>query len=86
MIVIANVFLKLQNVKNLVKPPPIERRFRTSFVSQRFDVCQTLVKFVLEHIYQIFWSLWEEMIWKISPLFKFEILRVVAISITADNK
>ena len=86
MIVIANVFPKLQNVKNLAKPLSRKRCFRTSFESQRVNECQTLVKFPLKDLYHIFWSLWEETIWKISPFFKFEILRVFAISLTADDK
>ena len=76
MIVIANVFSKLQTVKNLVKPLSWKRRFRTSFNSHQVNGCQALVKSVLEHLFHIFWSLWGETIWKISALFKFEILEV----------
>ena len=86
MIVIANVFPKLQNVKSLVKPLSRKRFFGTSYTSRGVNGCQRLLKFSLEHLYHIFWSLWEEVISKISPLFKFEILGVFANSLTADDK
>ena len=62
MIVIANVFPKLQTVKYLVKPLSRKHRFRTSFNSQRVSGCQTLVKSAWEHFYHTSWSLWVEMI------------------------
>ena len=86
MIVIANVFPKLQSVKDLVKPLSRKRHFRTSFDSQRVNEYETLVNSALENLYHIFWSLWGEMISKIAPLFKFEILRVFVNTLTADNK
>ena len=52
MMVIANVFPKLQTVKNFEIPQWKKRRFRT-----RFD----------RHFYQVFLSLWEKFIWKMSP-------------------
>ena len=85
MIVIANVFLKLQTVKDLVKKLSWEGRFRTSFESQHGNACQTVVKSTWEHFYHIFWSLWGEMICKISPLLKFEILGVFVNTLTADD-
>ena len=86
MIVIANVFPKLQTVKYLVKPLSRKVRFRTSFDSQRGNGYETVVKSAWEHFYEIFWSLWGEMICKISPLFKFEILGVFDNRLTADDK
>ena len=86
MIVIANVFPKLKTAKDLVKKLSRKRCFRTSFDSEVIHGCQTLVKFALEHPHHIFWSLWEEMISKISALFKFEILGVFANTLTADDK
>ena len=41
MMVIANVFPKLQTVKNLVRPLSKRRRFRTRFDSQHLKVSQT---------------------------------------------
>ena len=43
MIVVANVFPKLQTVKDLVKRLSRKHHFRTSFDSQRVNGCQTLV-------------------------------------------
>ena len=82
MIVIANVFPKLQTVNSL----SWRRSFRNSFDSQRVNGCQTVVKSASEHFYHICWSLWEEMIYKISLYFKFEILRVFVNTLTADDK
>ena len=79
MIVIGNVFLRLQTVKNLVRPLSKKRCFRTSLSRQ------TLAKSGWEIFSHIFWSFWREMIWKISPLLKFEILGVFRNTLTADE-
>ena len=71
MIVIINVFPKLQTVKDLVKPLSRKRCFRTSFDSQHVNGCQTPVNSAWEHIYHIFPSLSVKMAWKMSPLLKF---------------
>ena len=86
MIVLANVFPQLKTVKNLVRPLFKKRRFRTSFDSQHVKGSQKLVKSSWEHFYQIFTSLCWEMIRKISPLFKFENIRVFLNTWTADYK
>ena len=86
MIVEANVFPKLQIVKDLAKRLSRKRRFRTCFSSHRVNGGQTLLKPAWEHLYHIFWSLWMEMTWKISPLQKFEILGVFVNTLTADDK
>ena len=44
MMVIANVFPKLQTVKNFVRLLRKKRRFRTSFDSQHVKVSKTLAK------------------------------------------
>ena len=44
MIVIANVFPKLQTVKNLIRPLSKKRRFRTRFDSQHFKASEIFVK------------------------------------------
>ena len=44
------------------------------------------MKSALEHFYHIFSSLWEEIIWKISPLLEFEILGEFDNTLTADDK
>ena len=86
MVVIANGFEKLQTVKCLVIAISRTRGFRTSFVSQRVNRCQTLVKSAWQQFYLIFWWLWGEMVWKVSALLKFEILEVFVNTLTADEK
>ena len=86
MIVIANVFPKLQTVKILVKNLSWKSRFRTFFGSQYVDGCQTHLKCAWEQSYQNFSSVWEEMVCTISPLLKFEILGVFVNTLTAGDK
>ena len=73
-IVIANVFPKLATVQGLVRPLTIQRSFKTSFDSQHVKRLQTLAKCSWENFYQIFSSLWGEIIWKISRSLRFEII------------
>ena len=67
-IVIANVFPKLQSVKNLVRELFKKHHFRTSFESQYVKRSHTLGKLTWEEFYHFFSSLWAEMIWKRSSL------------------
>ena len=77
MIVIANAFPKLQTVKDLVRP--------LSHL-QHVKGFQTLVKSAWQHFHHIFSSLWEKLIWKISPLVICEILGVFVNKLTVDDK
>ena len=54
LIVHANVFPKLQTVKDLVRSLSKKCRFRTSFDNQDITGSQTLVKFPRAHVYHIF--------------------------------
>ena len=54
MIVIANVFAKLQNVKDLVENLSWKRCFKTSFGSEHDKRSQTLARFWWEIFYHIF--------------------------------
>ena len=85
-IVIAHVFPKLATVQGLVTPLTIQRRLKTSFYSQHVKRFQTLIKSSWEHFSHIFWSLWEEIIWKISTWLKFDIIGLFANTWTADYK
>ena len=85
-IVIAHVFPKLATVQGLVTPLTIQRRLKTSFYSQHVKRFQTLIKSSWEHFSHIFWSLWEEIIWKISTWLKFGIIGLFANTWTADYK
>ena len=73
-IVIGNVFPKSATVQGLVTPLTIQRSLKTSFDSQHVKLFQTLVKSSWKHFYHIFSSLWGEIICKISPWYKFEII------------
>ena len=85
MIAIANVFPRLQAVKDLVRPLSKKCRFRTSSDSQNVNGCQKLFKSKWERFYHIFSSLWGKMICKISRLLKIEILGVIVNSLTVDE-
>ena len=58
----------------MVTPVTIRRRLKTSFDSQHVKRFQTLAKSSWENFYNIFSSLWGEIIWKISAWLKFEII------------
>ena len=58
----------------MVTPLTIQRRVKTSFDSQHVKRFQTLVKSSWKHFYHIFPSLWGEIISKISPWLKLEIM------------
>ena len=73
-IVIADVYPKLTTVQGLVTPLTIQRSLKTSFDSEHVKRFQKLGKCSWEHFYHIFSSLWGEIIWKISPWLRFEII------------
>ena len=86
MIVIANVFLKLQTVKTFVRPLSKKRRFRTRFDGQHVKASPILAKSPWECFYLVFPSFSGKLIWKMSPLVLCEILRVFVNTLTADGK
>ena len=85
-IVIVNVLPKLQTVKDSVSELFKKRCSRTSFDSQHVKGFQTLVKSSWDHFHHIFPLLWGEIIWKASPLLKFEMIGVFVKTWTADYK
>ena len=85
-IVIGNVFPKLTTVQGLVTPLTIQRPCKTSFNSQHVKPVQTLVKASWELFYHIFPSLWGQIIWKLSPWLKFEIIALFVNTWTSDYK
>ena len=85
-ILIANVFPKLATVQGLVTPFTIQRLLKTFFHSRHDKRFQTLVKSSWEHFYHISSSLWGEMILKISPWLKFEIIALFVNTWTDDYK
>ena len=86
MIVIANVFPQLQNVKKLARTLSKEQRFRTGFGSQHVKAAQIPAKSCWQHIYHVFPSFSGKLIWKISPVVLGEILGVFLDTMTADDK
>ena len=84
MIVIANVFPKLQTVKIFLRPPSKKRCFRTRSDSQHPS--QILVKYLWEHFYHIFSSFWGKLISKMFPLVLGEVLGVCVNILTDDDK
>ena len=85
-IVIAKVFPKLATVQVLVTPLTIQRRLKTFFDRQHVKRFQRLVKSSWAHFYHIFSSLWGEIIWKISPWLKFEIIGLFVNTWTPEYK
>ena len=85
-IVIANVFNKLQTLKDLIRALSKKGRFRTSCESQHVKGSQRVLKSSSEHFHQNFPLLWEEMICRIPPLLKHEILGVFLNRLTAEDK
>ena len=86
MIVIANVFPKLQTVKDLVRPLSKKRRFRTCFDSQHVKASQILSKSAWESFCNVFSSFSENLILKISALVLGEILAVFDNTLTDECK
>ena len=70
----------------MVRPLTKNRRVGTSFECQHVKGYKTLVKSWWEHFYHIFPSLWREMIWKISPWLRFEIIGMLINTWTGDYK
>ena len=86
MIVIANVFPKLQTVKNLVRLLSKKRSFRTRFDCQHVKGSQILRKSQWDRFFHVFPSFSENLIWKMFPLVIGEILGVYVNTLTADDK
>ena len=79
MIVIPNVFPKLQTVKNLFRTLSKGRRFSVCFDSQHVKASEILVKSPC-----VFSSFSGKFIWKMSPVVLGEILGVFVNTLTTD--
>ena len=84
--VIANVFPKLQTVKNFVKPFCKKRRLGTRFDSQHVKVSQIPAKCPLRAILSCFSSFWGKLIRKTSAVVLGKILNVFVNTLPADDK
>ena len=85
-IIIANLFLKLQTVKNFLRPLSKKRRFRTGFDSQHVKPSQIHGKSPWERFYHVFSSFSGKSIWKMSPLVLGEFVGVYVNILTAVDK
>ena len=86
MIVIANVFPKLQTVKSFVRKLSQEHSFSTGFGSQLVKASQMLPRFCRECIYHVFLSFSVKLIWKMFAIVLGQILGVFVNTLTADGK
>ena len=86
MTLIADVFTKLHTHKNLVRSMPTKCRFKGSFGEQHGQRAQTLLKFAWQHLYDIYWSLWRQLICKKSLLVICKISRLFPNSLSAYGK
>ena len=86
MIVIANIFPKLQTMKNLFRTLSKKRRFRACLDIQHVKASQILAKSPWERFHHVFPSLSRKMSWKMSPLIFCEISRLFVNTLTGDRK
>ena len=68
LMLLANVFPKLQTMKNFVTPLCKKSRIGKRLDSRNFKVSRILEKSLWECCYQVFWAIWGKLIWKIFPL------------------
>ena len=85
MMVLANVFLNLQTVKNFVKPICGKRRFGTRLDIRHVKVSWIIGKSPWEWFYHVFSSIWGKLIWKIFCLGLGGIKVVFLNTLTADG-
>ena len=86
MIVIANVFPKLETVKILLRPLSKKPCFRTGFDSQHVKLSQILPKSPWECFCHVFTAFSGKLIWKMSPLVLGGILVVFVDTLTPGGK
>ena len=86
MTLIAEVFPKLQSLKNKVRAMSIKTRFKGSFKKQHGKCVQTLLKFAWQNLYHIYWSLWRQLTCKKSLLVICKISRLFPNTLNAHGK
>ena len=86
MTLIAEVFPKLQSLKNKVRAMSIKTRFKGSFKKQHGKCAQTLFKFPWKNLYHIYWSLWRQLTFKKFLLVICKISRLFPNTLSADGK
>ena len=86
MLIIANVFPKLQTLKNFVGTLSKKCRFRTRAYSEDVKGSQILVISPWQGLYHVFSSFSLKLIWKMFPLVLGEILGLFVNILTANGK
>ena len=84
MIVIAQLFRKLQTLKIFFRILSQEHRFRTGFGSQHVKASQLLPKSPTERFYHVILSFAMKLIWNMSPLLLGEMLRMFVNTLAID--
>ena len=82
----AEVFPKVQTLKNMVTSMSKKSRFKGSFGKQHGKRAQTLLKFAWQHLYHIYWSLWRQLTFKKFLLVICKISRLFPNTLSADGK
>ena len=86
MTLIAEVFPNLRSPKNKVRSMSIKSRFKGSFKKQHGKCAQTLLKFALQNLYHIYWSLWRQLTFKKSLLVICKISRLFPNTLSGVGK
>ena len=86
MTLLPNVFRKLRTPKKLVTSRSIKSCFKGSLSKQDRKLAQTLLKFIWQHLYHIFWWLWRELTFKKSLLVTYKTSRLFPNTLNADGK
>ena len=86
MTLIADVFPKLGNPKNLVRSMSKKSRFKGYLGKQHGKRPETLLKFAWQNLYHIFWSLWRQLTCRKSLLVICKISRLFPNTLSADGK
>ena len=84
MIVIDQLFPKLQTLKIFLRILSQEHRFRTGFGSQHVKASQLLPKSPRERFYHVILSFAMKLIWNMSPLLLGEMLRMFVNTLAID--
>ena len=86
MTLIADVFSNLRTAKNVVRSMSKNVRFRWQYENQDGKPAQTLLKLERQHLYHIYWSMWNQLTYKKSHLVICKIFRLFVNTLTADDK
>ena len=86
MTLIADVFPKLRTPENLVRSISKKSLFKGSFGKQDGKRAQTLLKFVWQHLYHIYWSPWMQLTCKKLMLVISKISRLFSNTLSTDGK